>query len=195
MLLFVVESEECLKYLCNITAIGIGICAIKNDTAVNLTRCEYGYRCSPPSVNNFNSSCIESTAFESLYPGDHCETSNQCLYESKCIKNICTGKKVGENCASDNECDVELYCNKTCRYTGDNCENGERCASNKVCNKGRCIYLGEISDGNPANKSEACARYYLVDGMCKSAPKLIANSNYTCPDDKLCKYSDNTTKP
>lgn len=180
--------EVCLKYTCNSTVITEGACARQNPEGYNLTRCGYGYVCAPPLPLELETHCVKTSEYRSLFPGDHCESTAQCLYSAKCIGNICKGKSVNATCKEDGECDIELYCDGVCKKVGDSCANGERCASNKVCHKGKCILLGELRDGELADVPEACASYYISKGRCAHGLRLLNPNDYACPESEVCLY-------
>jgi len=193
LIVSVISSQKnCLKYACNSTVITKGICAIRDVEGFNLTRCGYGFLCVPSYHFGYERSCVETIKHPNLYPGDHCEYHPQCLHGSKCINNICKGKEAGKICYADGECDVELYCNETCKRVGDSCDNGERCASHKVCHRGKCILLGTLANGQSADIPEVCASYYIDNGKCSHGLHLLHSLD--CPEDEKCQYGYKNVK-
>ena len=125
------------------------------------------------------------------YPGGKCEKDSECL-SGICENNICEGRKVGEDCIENNECNFGLSCfNGFCKipkpkYT--NCLNNFECKFPLKCFKGKCTELFSIDNGVEVDEENAflckSGRVYL--GKCNS----LKNENLLCDSDNKCVYSD-----
>lgn len=62
--------------------------------------------------------CQPAPAANLTLPGEYCTNSTECLSGNcNATTGVCQGKSVTQTCASDEECDVGLFCNNT-----GNCE-------------------------------------------------------------------------
>ena len=184
---------QCPIYGCSTTISDHNTCATWNFDGIHFNKCSKGKTCLIPSGFEEKSYCVDTESLPSLLPGSNCQNSHQCLYNGECVKSVCQGKNSGQNCKTNKECDVDMYCKSgICTHVTNSCNQGEPCASDRRCYKGNCIIIGQLDNGQPSDNPELCKSYYIVDGKCQIGPKLIGNG--ICPKDSNCIYNLNGVK-
>ena len=170
-----------LKYECNENTSPHNLCITWEPHKLILNRC--GDRtCTIPHEYGSDGYCED----KKRYPGEYCDSNNQCHEGNKCKGYVCRGRKVGEFCNSHINCDVELYCNnKRCTEPTNTCDKNKLCKSNEVCDNGKCVVMAQLENGANAFVPAACKSYYLVGNKCHEGPKLNPNTN---SKESFCKY-------
>ena len=159
------------------------MCAVWDNTTINLTMCKTDNICRIPYETNNKGICTHKYEYPTRVPGEYCYNSTQCLYGNKCEDNICRGKTEG-TCITHGECDIGYYCRKrVCTKHTLECNNEMLCDSNRVCNNSKCVIIGKIKDGENAEVPAACRSYYVKKGKCMKGPKLAASF-----ENGICKY-------
>ena len=184
-----VFASDCPIYNCTLDRVEkTAACAFKNITHVDMKLCKASDElCPAPTGLDEESLCTKKTLLKNLYPGEYCETVDQCLYGT-CEKNKCSGDPVNKACKHDTDCNVGLYCNgEVCTALlplNTDCTNGTRCDVGSFCYNGNCTLFAQLEDGTPATIPAACKSYYIVEGKCQTGPKWAKSAN-----NSTCNYT------
>ena len=164
-----VISSNCPRYMCKPSHFHFteGTCVAYLDGDYYVGDCKKGI-CSP-SYGTQNSTCTgeaRSTALSS-FPGTHCSSSSEC-YSGYCYKGICKGSELSQSCASNYDCDPDLYCKsgfcaKLIPAGSSGCLSDFDCVPSSGCNSGMCVEYFSIKSGvyvascPASNKNLICA--------------------------------------
>lgn len=178
----------------------------KKDACMEVTESPSGvtYKLSPcPSssqvCNIFDLSsttkfCVDASSIKTLYPGEHCTKSSECLRgecDSKLSK--CQASKLDGACASDIDCNPGLYCDgEKCQKLielNQPCDDVKKCTVNAVCTKGECKRIGSLEENAETSNSAVCKTFYSYGGHCVKGPTLKKDgSSLVCPKSGKCTY-------
>ena len=151
--------------------------------------CSYGDNCI--FDNNTIGIC---TSFQlKLAPGLYCNDNSECV-SKKCEHNNCIGKKEGEECDSDLDCHVGLYCNslQKCAHllkVGDECTKDVECVSNSLCAYKNREYLS-AEEGEEVQSLFQCKSLFIKSkdlkvicaGRTKRSTEMVCDPKLsTCP--------------
>lgn len=79
------------------------------------------------------------------YPGEPCNSNNDCYFQLNCLNNICYGKGFDEQCHFNIDCNAGLYCNdkeNKCKYLKREespCKDEFECMNNMGCYNNKCV--------------------------------------------------------
>lgn len=102
------------------------------------------------------------------YIGDPCFLDENCI-DSICINSTCIGLSANSPCTSDTQCNVGLYCDKTCVPQvglGQNCLRDEGCLNNLTCLSGKCSSYLSIQPYSPVDICEDLVNFQCSSGGC-----------------------------
>lgn len=185
-------NMNCPRYVCNRLELKKGnICANRTDDGISLSTCiEKDTICALPIGMEDHGYCMDKKEIPSVLPGDYCINDKQCMYESKCVGNVCKGKDKEKKCKIDEECDVEKHCYEgKCQDVGDDCTFHGKCASNKICYATKCVKLFSLENSEKSPFPGLCKSYYTYNGSCAEGPKLLSQNNLVCANQ--CSYKIN----
>ena len=225
-------SQACQEGLvCDASArVCPGICRLfkeNNESCGGNDQCSEGLFCSvtarvcrvsvslgsPCELSSQGNSCVDGTFCDaSVLTGNTCVLSRgrntgcsspyECASGLSCIRNLCSGGKVGDTCFSDTNCDLGLSCNSTGQCAvpvdaGASCSDAVPCLAGLSCfaedMENRCIprpVLGESCAGNQPCLIGNCANETCVDavvdgGACMNSdeclPGRICNDGLCAP--------------
>ncbi|OMJ76477.1 hypothetical protein SteCoe_24143 [Stentor coeruleus] len=157
-------------------------------SVINAYGCSEGYYCPGGQNDNVNCTAIVTKA---LYPGQHCNTSAQCLSGS--CKTVCLGKKVNEACKNNADCNPGLFCNTTnmtCKPVmtlGSICGINAPCSATLICDNFKCIkpFSLQINSVTTTGNSQ----YALA---CNSGYAEMIGGNYICATAPMNPYTIKT---
>ena len=191
LLSFGALGTDCPKYICNRTSVGKDeMCTFWRYNDLHISPCsDNDLICVLPSGMEDNGICTNKNEVPSALPGDYCTNDEQCLYESKCLGNVCKGMKANDSCILDEHCDVELYCDGAkCKEPQENCTKEGECASNKMCYGGKCVALFSLDNNANSTIPGICKSYYVEDTKCVEGPTLVNKETLNCPNTSSCTY-------
>ena len=168
----------------------------------------YLYGCKENEYCNLITTTCESLNDVKNFPGEICKGDSNC-YSNNCTKGHCIGKKNGEECYGDIDCDAGLFCKTSSKNTspikicapvisteGDPCDSKNdaiKCSPNLVCNNGTCVKHGSVPVGHEIDGSEfACATLNATvengTKICSEGLKLGRSTYKSCPASGNCPY-------
>ncbi|EGR29277.1 hypothetical protein IMG5_159710 [Ichthyophthirius multifiliis] len=179
------------------------ICAkITDDKNKNyeLWPCPFGFQCNTQSFTDQTKQayCEKVPDSDLIYPNELCSEDLECN-SKKCSGGICIGKKEGQDCIKNIDCDAGLYCFlKKCKKQlqfGEECQQDEDCQNNCVCNVKKCMYYYSLDNQIEADNEKACASGYIKDNKCQKGlqSKDIIRPK-PCQQDLDCELVDDKGK-
>lgn len=180
-----------------------GICRLlrqNNESCGGDDRCVEGLFCSvtarvcrvavslgsPCELSSQGNSCVDGTFCDaSVLTGNTCVLARgrntgcsspyECASGLSCIRNLCSGGKVGDTCLSDSNCDLGLNCNSAGQCAVPAAE-GASCSEATPCVAGLSCLTEEMD-------SRCTPRPVLGDSCAENQPCLIGRcSDGTCVD-------------
>lgn len=155
---------------------------------------------SPCELSSQGNSCVDGSFCDaSVLTGNTCVLSRgrntgcsspyECASGLSCIRNLCSGGKVGDTCFSDANCDLGLSCNSSGRCAVPASEGGS-CSDSVPCVAGLSCLTAEMTSscsprpvlGESCAESQACLIGRCADGTCIDA---VADGG-VCMSDEEC---------
>ncbi len=145
--------------------------------------------------------CVDSTS-TGLLPGDAADRDEWCYSGKRDSDGYCKGKLANDNCTTDYQCDVGLYCNQTALKClsagseGDSCLYSQTCKSYLTCYNSVCTAYGSLAIGTIVGGSgtaKLCSTRYMNSATraCEHGPTL-ASAMYQNTSTYMCNYTYGT---
>lgn len=127
-------------------------------------------------------------AYNLSYPGEMCNTTNNCLGGAMCTGNVCKGLLSGQICTSDIQCDVDLYCSPAtskCAPLGaynSSCSILQPCQSHLYCDSYSftCLLKGTLDNYRNTPTRWACKNFFAIKSgeqlQCWTTPTFAEDS-------------------
>lgn len=164
--LFIVNSlqnGQCPKYKClNSTSSN---CIISDNSTIYVKKCSTNQTCCEiysSSTSQFTGTCVKKQFDATRYPGEDCETSQDCIglenvFSGKCTNKKCEGITEGGKSNYTDYCVVGLYSNGThCvqqENKGSKCTTAYDCKNTYLCYDSKCIDYFSLT-GTDFNKAK-----------------------------------------
>lgn len=198
-----ISADTCLNYTCEAKPIDAGICAWKYDTedTIHLSICSNNTEpiCNSPLILSTNITCSAYHAINRVnrYPGEDCNTDEECESESNCVYHICSGYPIGTRCRNHLQCDIGLYCYDQTRCTaqkleGEKCRSDQECRNDLGCNidyttqKGSCVKYYSIHNGEDVGTCYSSDREAFnslcSSGVCSLYDKTVSSGLGVCSE-------------
>ena len=165
----------------------------KEELVYTVKKCPEWKTCQTDPQTNKNI-CLDDQS--KLLPGLMCLDNKQCL-SGECTNSTCIGKKEGDQCSTDKDCHVGLFCNvDKCSpvvEVGGDCERDDQCVNNAFCHNNKCTEYLSLEDGEEAKEELHCKSMFIArnkDGVnvCASRTKLSPETECAA-DQSTCSYS------
>ena len=146
----------------------------KTTTTYYLSACSKGKYCQEDGLDVSYSICIKRK--NNLEIGDKCLIGNECI-TGTCTEGKCVGSKEGNQCNTDSNCDIGLYCetisnkNVCTKYVdaGGSCTGSDTyrpCKAGYVCANNQCTLQFSIENGSASTNPFACKSKFSYGGKC-----------------------------
>jgi len=172
----------------------------------NAYQCASKTYCTPTANSNDYYCNPASSAASISYPGEVCQYTINCIGGGTCTNGICVGQKSGIACLSDDQCDVDLFCNPASGQCSAlaayniSCNYGTPCQSHLFCDitTGKCLIKGTLANYVATPTRWACQTLYAytpANGTksCYDQPLLVNQSNTTISTNCTIGYKCNYT--
>jgi hypothetical protein len=128
-------------------------------------------------------------AFNLSYPGEMCNTTNNCIGGATCQSNVCKGLLSSQSCSSDVQCDVDLFCSPVtnkCSPLGaynSSCSIMQPCQSHLYCDSYSltCLLKGTLDNFRNTPTRWACKNFFAIKSegklQCWSPPAFAEDTN------------------
>jgi len=146
------------------------------------------------SASSQSRSCVlTQTVVNNRYAGEKCDAQNGCIAPNNCTSGVCSGASNSNNCLSNLDCKVGLYCsfagNSSNTTNGTNTTNttgvctaqvskGAKCLHDFMCQNSQGCWNGVCTDFFSLNLNQSVGNTTIFgSSLCKSG---ILSSNNTC---------------
>ena len=191
-------AEELQSDICYLE--GKEFTGLNIQTVTYVKKCPLGKSCQKEKKSGIGY-CLKASILKDI--GEKCSLNIECL-TGHCENEKCIGKKEGEPCSSNDNCDKPYFCeNNTCKAlikekeaceinadnntdfskVASNCEIGTLCGTNGTETL-KCIKMYSLDEGTKTYNPYLCKSGIIKNNTCSSL-SLIVNS---CAVDQKCTY-------
>ena len=170
-------TPQCTVYKCNNST---DDCKVFNadDNSYSIKKCKtIDEKCEYDETTN-KGTCKYLAA--SLPAGEKCVNDTVCI-TGKC-DGVCQGKKETEDCSSNEECNIGLYCkDKKCKKVlavNDACTDEDECGYDSLCYDGKCQKMLSFPSG-----TEISSNIYTI--MCETNKAINIEGKFYCGETTL----------